>query len=104
MSSYRTHMASFSTKWRKRWASSGIVRGQFGVGGSTTDEIIIRRNRSGGDDGRKGGMPADEEGVRWDETSEVRVGESQVVSYSSGPLSGLETSLMAVWDSSMKTT
>jgi hypothetical protein len=99
-----SHMASFSTKWRKRRASSGFVRGQLGEGGFTTDEIIINRRRSGGDAGRKGAIPADMGGVLLDETSDVMVGEPQVVSNSSGPLSGLEASLIVACDSSMKTT
>jgi hypothetical protein len=49
-------------------------------------------------------MPADEGGLLRDGTSEATVGESQAVSKSSGPLSGLEASLIVVWDSSMKTT
>jgi hypothetical protein len=49
-------------------------------------------------------MPADEGGLLWDGASEATVGESQAVSNSSGPLSGLEASLIVVWDSSMKTT
>jgi hypothetical protein len=99
-----THIANLSTKWRKRRASSGFVRGQFGAGGLTTDDIIIKRKRSGGDGGRKGGMPADTGGDLLDETSEMTGGEPQAVSNSSGPLSGLEASLMVDWDSSIKTT
>lgn len=80
------------------------MRGQLGAGGLTTEEIIIKRKRSGGDGGRKGGMPADTGGDLFDETSGVTMGEPQAVSYSSGPLSGLEASLMVSWDSSIKTT
>lgn len=99
-----THTASLSTKWRKRRASSEFARGQLGAGGLTTDEIIIKRKRSGGEGGRKGGMPADTGGDLFDETSEATGGEPHAVSKSSGPLSGLEASLMVAWDSSIKTT
>ncbi len=85
-----------------------MVKGQFGGGGSTTDEIIIKRSlsRSGGDAGWKGTLAADNEGVLWDDVDEVTVGEAQAVSNSSGPLSGLEaeTSLMVARDSLIKTT
>ena len=98
-------MANLSTKWRKRRASSGFVRGQLEAGGLTTDDIIIKRKRSGGDGGRKGGMlAADMGGDLLDETSEMTGGEPQAVSNSSGPLSGLEASLIVDWDSSIKTT
>jgi hypothetical protein len=70
-----------------------------------TEEIIIKRKRSGGDAARKAGWPrVGRGGVGLDETSEVIVGEPQTVSNSSGPLSGLEASLAAVLDSSMNTT
>ena len=85
-----------------------MVRGQFGGGGSTTDEIIIRRSRSrsGDDAGWRGTLAADKEGVLWDDADEATVGEAQAVSNSSGPLSGLEAeaSLMVAWDSLIKTT
>ncbi len=97
MSGYFTHTARFSTKWRKRWASSGFVRGQAGIGGSTTEDIIIKRSRSrsGGDEeGWRGAAPADSDGVRLEDTGDLAVGEAQAVSNSSGPLSGLEASSM----------
>lgn len=89
-------MASFSTKWRKRRASSGFVSGQFGAAGLTTEEIIIRRKRSGLDGGRSRAMPVDTGGLFWDEDPEATGEESHTVSDSSGSLSGLEPSLLAV--------
>lgn len=80
------------------------MRGQLVGGGFTTDEIIINRKRSGGEASLNGVMPAERGGLLWEDTSGVTMGESHTVSNSSGPLSGLDASLMVACDSSIKTT